>query len=135
LLGAVDTLCDAVGMRPLVGKAMIVRIEAAAAAALPPHAILAERAAGAATPLAKVVTGLLRDPVDQESQIGRAGRLTRREQDVLRLLADGRSDPEIAAALFVSRRTVATHVANIFRKLGVHSRAAASAYAVREGIA
>jgi predicted ATPase/DNA-binding CsgD family transcriptional regulator len=135
LLGAVDTLCDAVGMTPLVGKAMTARIEATAAATLSPDAILAERAAGVATPLSKVVTGLLRDPVDLETQIERAGRLTRREQDVLRLLAEGRSDPEIAAALFVSRRTVATHVANLFKKIGVHSRAAASAYAVRERIA
>lgn len=61
--------------------------------------------------------------------------LTRREQEVLRLLAEGRSDPEIAAALFVSRRTAATHVANIFRKLDVTSRAAAAVYAVRHDLA
>jgi predicted ATPase/DNA-binding CsgD family transcriptional regulator len=135
MLGAVDTLCDAIGMSPLVGKAMSMQIEAAAAVKLPAEAIDMERAAGAAMPLARVVTGLLRDPVDREDQSERVGQLTRREQDVLRLLAEGRSDPEIAAALFVSRRTVASHVANLFRKLGVHSRAAASAYAVREGIA
>jgi DNA-binding CsgD family transcriptional regulator len=61
--------------------------------------------------------------------------LTPRELEVLRLLAEGRSDREIAAALFVSRRTAATHVAAIFRKLGVSSRAAAAAYAVRHGLA
>ena len=46
----------------------------------------------------------------------------------------GRSDPEIAAALCISRRTAATHVAAIFRKLGVASRAAAAAHAVRHGL-
>jgi DNA-binding CsgD family transcriptional regulator len=61
--------------------------------------------------------------------------LTPRERDVLRLLAEGRSDKEIATALFVSRRTAASHVAGVFRKLGVTSRAAAAAYAVRHGLA
>jgi DNA-binding NarL/FixJ family response regulator len=51
------------------------------------------------------------------------------------LLAAGRSDKEIAAALFVSRRTAATHVAAILRKLGLSSRAAAAAHAVRHGLA
>jgi predicted ATPase/DNA-binding CsgD family transcriptional regulator len=61
--------------------------------------------------------------------------LTRRECDVLRLVAAGRSDREIAEGLFVSRSTVANHVANIFGKLGVSSRAAAAAWAVRHGLA
>ncbi|MFL5759776.1 MAG: tetratricopeptide repeat protein [Thermomicrobiales bacterium] len=61
--------------------------------------------------------------------------LTRRELEVLRLLVEGKSDPQIAAALFISRRTAATHVANIFRKLDVTSRAAAAAYAVRNELA
>jgi DNA-binding NarL/FixJ family response regulator len=114
---------------------MTAHIEKAAAVSLPPSAIGAERAAGAAMPLASVVADLLRDPEKQEARTDFTGGLTPREQEVLRLLAEGRSDPEIAAALFVSRRTVATHVANLFRKLGVHSRAAASACAVRAGIA
>ena len=53
---------------------------------------------------------------------GRESRLTPREQEVLRLLAGGGTDREIAATLFVSRRTVNSHVANILGKLGVHSR-------------
>jgi DNA-binding NarL/FixJ family response regulator len=61
--------------------------------------------------------------------------LTPRELEVLRLLAEGRSDPQIAADLFISRRTAATHVAKIYRKLGVASRASAAAYAVRHGLA
>jgi predicted ATPase/DNA-binding CsgD family transcriptional regulator len=60
---------------------------------------------------------------------------TRREQEVLRLLVEGKSDPQIAAALYISRRTAASHVASIFRKLRVNSRAAAAAQAVRRGLA
>jgi DNA-binding NarL/FixJ family response regulator len=51
-------------------------------------------------------------------------RLTRRELDVLRLLADGLGDRDIATALTISRRTVETHVSSILRKLSVPNRAA-----------
>jgi non-specific serine/threonine protein kinase len=60
--------------------------------------------------------------------------LTRRERDVLRLLAEGQSDKEIADALFVSRPTASKHVAAILDKLGVTSRAAAVAIALRHDI-
>jgi non-specific serine/threonine protein kinase len=69
-------------------------------------------------------------PVDLSIRHG----LTPREAEVLRLLAEGRSGPEIAEALFVSRHTVANHVSNILGKLGVSTRAAAAAYAVRHGL-
>jgi DNA-binding CsgD family transcriptional regulator len=61
--------------------------------------------------------------------------LTHREREVLGLLVAGCTDREIAERLFISRRTAATHVASIFRKLDVNSRAAAAAYAVRHGLA
>ena len=60
--------------------------------------------------------------------------LTARELEVLRLLVDGRSSHEIAATLFVSPRTVSTHMTNIFTKLNVNSRAALVGLALREGI-
>jgi DNA-binding NarL/FixJ family response regulator len=60
--------------------------------------------------------------------------LTAREQDVLRLLVEGLSNPEIAARLFISHKTVRNHVTNIFTKLGVESRTAAATLAVRQGI-
>lgn len=60
--------------------------------------------------------------------------LTPRELDVLRLLAEGRSDREIGEALFIGTRTVQTHVANLFAKLGVNARAEAAAVAVRRGL-
>jgi DNA-binding CsgD family transcriptional regulator len=55
--------------------------------------------------------------------------LTRRELQVLRLVAAGKTNRAIAADLFLSERTVARHVSNIFAKLGLSSRSAATAYA------
>lgn len=61
--------------------------------------------------------------------------LTQREIEVLKLLAEGRSTPEMAEMLFISPRTVGTHVANLLAKLGVDSRAAAVSYAFRHNLA
>lgn len=61
--------------------------------------------------------------------------LTERELQVLRLVAAGRSNREIAAALVISEHTVARHVQNIFSKLGVSSRAAAVAFAYSHELA
>ncbi|HET6875264.1 MAG TPA: LuxR C-terminal-related transcriptional regulator [Acidimicrobiales bacterium] len=61
--------------------------------------------------------------------IRQSGLLTVRESQVLRLVATGATNRAIAADLFLSEKTVARHVANIFLKLGVSSRAAATAYA------
>ncbi len=58
-----------------------------------------------------------------------AGGLTGRELEVLRLVATGKTNRSIAADLFLSEKTVARHVSNIFTKLGLSSRAAATAYA------
>jgi DNA-binding CsgD family transcriptional regulator len=53
---------------------------------------------------------------------------------VLRLVAAGRSNPEIAHVLFVSPRTVTTHLTHIFAKLGVEGRAEAVALALRHNL-
>ena len=55
--------------------------------------------------------------------------LTGRELEVLRLVAAGRTNKAIAAELVLSERTVERHVSNIFTKLGLSSRAAATAFA------
>ena len=55
--------------------------------------------------------------------------LTERELEVLRLIATGRTNRSIASELFISEKTVARHVSNIFTKLGLSSRSAATAYA------
>ncbi|MGH2752844.1 MAG: LuxR C-terminal-related transcriptional regulator [Actinomycetota bacterium] len=60
--------------------------------------------------------------------------LSAREVEVLKLVASGRSNKKIAAELFISENTVARHVQNIFAKLGVASRAAATSVAVNEGL-
>jgi DNA-binding NarL/FixJ family response regulator len=61
--------------------------------------------------------------------------LTAREVEVLRLVADGRTNPQIAQALFLSEKTVARHLSNIFGKIGVSSRTAAAAYAFEHQLA
>lgn len=60
--------------------------------------------------------------------------LSRRELEVLRLIASGKSNREIAGALVISEHTVARHVHNIFTKLGVSSRAGATAYAFEHDV-
>ena len=63
-----------------------------------------------------------------------AGGLTAREVQVLRLVAGGKTNQAIAAELFISEKTVARHVSNIFAKLGLPTRAAATAYAYQHGL-
>jgi DNA-binding NarL/FixJ family response regulator len=65
---------------------------------------------------------------------GRQIGLSPRELEVLRLLATGKTNKAIASALFVSERTVDRHVSNIFAKIGVASRAGATAFAYENGI-
>lgn len=60
--------------------------------------------------------------------------LTERESEVLRLLADARSNGEIATALFIGEATVKTHVSNVLQKLGARDRVAAVVYAHRHGL-
>ncbi len=60
--------------------------------------------------------------------------LTRRELEVLRLVAEGHTDREVAETLVISHRTVNRHLSNIFVKLDVPGRAAAVAYAIRQGL-
>jgi DNA-binding CsgD family transcriptional regulator len=75
--------------------------------------------------------------VAAETQPGAVERLglTAREAEVLRLVADGRSNSQIAETLFISRKTASVHVSNILAKLGVSSRVEAAALAHRQGIA
>lgn len=61
--------------------------------------------------------------------------LTRREHEVLKLLADGHTNREIAELLYLSQRTVANHIDHILAKLGVRTRTAAVAFAIRNGLA
>ena len=62
------------------------------------------------------------------------GGLTSREVEVLRLIAHGKTNRAIGVALEISEKTVARHVSNIFTKLDLPSRAAATAYAFTHGL-
>jgi len=62
------------------------------------------------------------------------GELTRRQLEILRFIAQGLSNPEIAARLSLSDHTVKRHVANLLTKLRLTSRAAAAAYAAQQGL-
>jgi len=74
-----------------------------------------------------------RDPSPRARQT-RPGGLSRREIEVLRLIADGRTAGEIAMQLFISSRTAEHHVQNIYTKIGVSSRAAATRWAVKHKV-
>ena len=78
---------------------------------------------GAATDVARV------EMLSRTPDVRSAGGLTSRELQVLRLVASGKTNRAIAADLCLSEKTVARHVSNIFTKLALSSRAAATAYA------
>ena len=61
-------------------------------------------------------------------------RLTRRELEILRLVAEGRSNREVARLLWVTDQTVKFHLANTYRKLGVRNRFDASLWAIANGV-
>ena len=74
-----------------------------------------------------------RDPAPRRVPV-RPGGLSRREIEVLRLVADGRTAGEIATQLFISSRTAEHHIQNIYTKIGVSSRAAATRWAVKHQV-
>lgn len=84
---------------------------------------------------AEVVLGGLRIAIpSQEAELAPNGELSARELDVLRLIAAGMENAEIAVALDISPRTAKNHVSNILAKLGLPSRVQAAVYAVRRGM-
>ncbi|OQR61047.1 DNA-binding response regulator [Streptomyces maremycinicus] len=80
------------------------------------------------------VAGALLSQDEGSSGQGRGGALTEREREVLGLIADGRSNREIARALVLSEKTVKTHVSNILMKLDLADRTQAALWAVRHGV-
>ena len=74
-------------------------------------------------------------PADARSPSSLPAGLTEREAEVLALVASGLTNKELATRLYLSERTVARHLSNIFTKVGVTSRTAAAAFAFEHGLA
>ncbi len=142
LLGASRTLFEAVRV-PTYPRylARYERAVAAAKSALGETAFAKAWEAGRALALEQAVSEARAVPMRADPALPAAPTppenlghgLTRRELEVLRLVAAGCTDREIAVSLFVSHRTASTHVAHILAKLGVDSRTGAVAYALRRG--
>jgi predicted ATPase/DNA-binding CsgD family transcriptional regulator len=133
LLGATDGLLEAVGARfPKLHQSEYTRARAAVTAVMRPSA-LAER-------LAQGRRLTLDETVDASRSAlagvvaGTRNGLTLREADVLRLVASGLTNGEVAGALVVSERTVHAHLRSIYRKLEVTTRSGATRYAVEHGL-
>ncbi len=140
LLGAAAAQREALGIVPSAdARAEDERAAAAARAALGAD-FAALWTAGRAAPLDAIVDEALAPSTEAARTVPApavppAGHgLRGRELEVLRLLVAGRTDREIAEALFIGRRTAQGHVANIFAKLGVHTRTAAATAALAAGI-
>ena len=77
---------------------------------------------------------LLNEKIAQEKEKVEDDKLTRREIEVLKLLAEGLFNKEIAYKLSISEKTVKNHVSNIFKKIGVFDRTQAAVYAIKNNI-
>jgi ATP/maltotriose-dependent transcriptional regulator MalT len=140
LLGASEALISAIGLRghPYYrpDRDLYERVEARVRSMLGEAAFNAVKEEGRAMSFERAVEYALEGPAtpdEGEVPAAPAG-LTRRELEVLRLLARGMSNREVAANLHLSEHTVHRHVSNVYGKLGVSSRAAAVAQAARLGL-
>ena len=77
---------------------------------------------------------ILNEKISQENEKTEDDKLTRREIEVLKLLAEGLFNKEIAYKLSISEKTVKNHVSNIFKKIGVFDRTQAAVYAIKNNI-
>jgi DNA-binding NarL/FixJ family response regulator len=84
--------------------------------------------------LGPLVTSLIRHRREQDDAVRQLACLTRREREVLALLAKGVSKDAIAATLVISPQTARTHIQNVITKLGVHSRLEAAMFVTQNGI-
>ena len=137
LLGASEALVSAIGLRghPYYrpGRVLYERVNAEVKTKLGEAAFEAALEEGRAMPAEQAVEYALEEPTTSHEDAAPAAQagLTRRELEVLRLVARGMSNQEIAADLVLSGHTVHRHVSNVLGKLGVSSRAAAVAEAAR----
>jgi DNA-binding NarL/FixJ family response regulator len=122
-----DAPYEAARTRVLIARALHAQGQANLAEAECQAACDAFRALGA-IPDVDCATGLLKRKPDQNLP------LTARELEVLKLVASGATNRKIATKLAISEKTVARHISNIFTKLDLNSRAAATAYAFQHRV-
>jgi two-component system NarL family response regulator len=84
--------------------------------------------------LGPLLARLIQRRREQDGALKKTARLTRREREVLAMLAEGADNDLIAQALVISPQTARTHIQNVLNKLGVHSRLEAAAFVVQNGI-
>ena len=137
LCGAAETLLDADGVSlPPAGRTDRDQAFQMLGAALGEERFAAERAVGRALTPEQAFALADEAGVGASTPHPTAGHgLTPRELEVVRLVAEGLTDREIAARLFLSPRTVQRHVAGVLDALNLPSRSAAAAYAARHGLA
>jgi predicted ATPase/DNA-binding CsgD family transcriptional regulator len=138
LLAAGRALGDTIAVVPLVHHLYYERVLTEARHCLDEQAFTSAWAAGSALSPEEALADILREAEPFRRQTaavaGNAADLTPRELEVLRLVAAGRSNREIADALFISVPTVKSHVTNVLGKLDLPSRSAATAYAHTHGL-
>ena len=83
---------------------------------------------------AALLAGRRLGPPEQPVDEAKLGQLTPREQEILRLMADGLTNVQLARMLWVSEQTIKFHLSNIYRKLGVTNRTEASRWAQTHGL-
>lgn len=138
LFAAAARMHATIGSMPVVGEREVIeRATAAAREKLSEAAFAAAWDAGRALPWEQVIAEAYavsaHADAEADSTVRRVHRLTAREREILALIAAGRSNQETADALFISIRTVTTHLTSIYGKLGVANRAEAIVYALRHG--
>lgn len=142
LLGATESIRSTIGAPlPPVERVRIAAASAASRAVLGEDAFATAFGKGRSLPLQETIACALEfaESLEETPEFGRevapvSRILTRREDEILRLLVEGHSNPEIADALFISAKTVRNHVTNIFAKFGVKSRTAAATFALRNDL-